>query len=316
MSKRIAFLFPGQGAQYVGMGKDFSKEFSLARQTFEEANDRLGRNLQKIIFEGPEELLTETANSQVAIYVMSMAILRVLTQLAPQLRPTYTAGFSLGEYSALTAAGYLSFEAGLALVQQRGEAMNEACMTNPGTMAVVLGLSAEEVEQHVRDLRLPNMLWAANFNCPEQVVLAGTLQGIEIGSKALLDKGAKRILPLKVHGAFHSGLMQTAADSLQEAIYATPFSQSKIPLVQNSSAKLTTDLDEIKRQLAKHVISPVRWEQSIRTLDQTGVDLYLEIGCGKVLAGFNKRIGTVSPTYSIEKTTDLNILEELAKYGM
>lgn len=311
MSKRYVFLFPGQGAQYVGMGKDFIQEFPVVRQTIEEANDLLRRDIGKIILEGPEELLTETANSQVAIYIISLAYLRVLEQLVPGITPAFTAGLSLGEYTALTAAGYLPFEQGLSLVQLRGQAMNDACVQHPGTMAVVLGLTSEEVEEAVRETALPNDLWAANFNCPGQVVISGTPRGIEAGSSVLTRKGAKRILPLKVHGAFHSGLMRPAALRLKEAIDETQWSQGSIPVAMNTTGKLSENIDEIKSLLTEQVTSPVRWEQSILVLEQQGIDAYLEIGCGKALSGFNKRIGVKAPTYSLEKTTDLAALEEL-----
>lgn len=306
MQKKIAFLFPGQGAQRVGMGKDFYDQFPAARQTLEEANDKLGRDLKKIIFEGPDALLTETANSQVALYAVSIAIMRCLLQLNPDLQPSFTAGLSLGEYTALTAAGYLPFDEGLALVQLRGKAMNEACLQKPGTMAVVMGLDADAVVQAVRDTGLHEELWAANFNCPGQIVISGTHRGVEAGAKLLLERGAKRVLPLNVHGAFHSGLMQSAAYPLQEAIAMTQWKESKVPVVLNTTAQLTTDLAEIKRQLALQVISPVKWEQSIRTLEESGVESYYEIGCGKALSGFNKRIGTSAPVYGIEKVGEID----------
>lgn len=310
MEKKIAFLFPGQGSQRVGMGKDFYDEFAIARQTLEEANDTLQRNLTKIIFEGPDELLTETANSQVALFAVSIAILRVIQQLSPSLQPSYAAGLSLGEYTALTAVGYLPFTDGLKLVQLRGTAMNDACVQKPGTMAVVTGLEADAVEQVVREINLPNELWAANFNCPGQTVISGTLHGIEVATKVLQERGAKRVLPLNVHGAFHSGLMQPAALPLKEAIAAAHWKQSAIPVVLNTTAKLTTDLQEIKTQLGLQVTSPVRWEQSIRALDANAVEVYLEIG-GKALSGLNKRIGTPAPTNSIEKVADLALLDQM-----
>lgn len=311
MNKRYVFLFPGQGAQYVGMGKDFIQEFPIVRQTMEEANDILRKDIQKIILEGPEELLTETANSQVAIYVLSMSYLRVLNLLAPTLIPSYTAGLSLGEYSALTAAGYLTFEQGLGLVQLRGQAMNDACAQQQGFMAVILGLDAPQVEEAVKEANLPDDLWAANFNCPGQIVISGTMKGIEAGAEILMRKGAKKIIPLKVHGAFHSGLMRPAAARLKEAISATEWKQGAVPVAMNTTGRLSDNIDEIKQLLTEQVTSPVRWEQSMRTLDELGVDAYIEMGCGKSLSSLNKRIGVKAPTYSIEKTTDLAAIEEL-----
>ena len=210
--KKITYLFPGQGAQYVGMGKDFAENYPRAKETFEEADDLLGRNLSKIIFEGPTELLTETINSQPAIYVTSMAILRVLEEQFPDLKPTSCAGLSRGESTALTAGLRLPFASCLPLVQYRGECMNEACETTPGTMAAIFGLSAQELEQLVKELNLPQDLWVANFNCPGQTVISGTLKGVEAGIEAAKTKGARRVIALRVHGALHSGLMALAEE--------------------------------------------------------------------------------------------------------
>lgn len=310
MKKKIAFVFPGQGAQYPGMAKDFAETFAVAKQTFEEADDRLGRNLSRIIFNGPEELLTETKNSQVGIYVASMAILRTIHSLFPHLVPDVCAGLSLGEYTALTASGRLGFNEGLPLVQHRGQFMNDACEAAKGGMAVILGLDAETVEALVREVNLPNDLWVANFNCPGQIVISGTLKGIEAGSIAARGKGAKRVLPLPVHGAFHSGLMQLAEDRLTNYIEEAPLNDSDIELVMNVTGAPALDLKEIRRNLIKQVTHAVRWEQGVRHMMKTGVDLFVEMGCGKTLAGFNKRIGVAVPCISMENIKDIAILEE------
>lgn len=309
--KKIAFLFPGQGAQYVGMGKDFIESFPVARQTFEEADEILGRNLSKIVREGPEELLTETRNSQTGIYVTSIALLRVLQQLFPSLQPSFCAGLSLGEYTALHATGRLSFAECLSLVQHRGQYMNEACEATRGTMAVVLGLDAEQVEAVVKEVNLPNELWVANFNCPGQVVISGTLKGIEVGSAAAKSKGAKRVLPLQVHGAFHSGLMQTAEQKLAPHIEHLSLQDSSIQLAMNVVGDIVSDKKQIKSNLIKQVTHSVRWEQGVRKMVEAEVDLFIEIGCGKALTGFNKRIGVTVPTWSIEKVEDLKTMEML-----
>lgn len=305
---KIAFLFPGQGAQFVGMGKDFSEKYPTARYLFEEANDLLGRNLSRILWRGPESELIETKNSQVGIYVTSMALLRVIEELFPKLKPTYTAGLSLGEYSALTAALKLSFKETLQLVNQRGIYMNEACEKTQGRMAVVMGMDAFFVEEMVREINLPDDLWSANFNCPGQVVISGTPHGVEVATRVAKEKGAKRVLPLSVHGAFHSGLMKLAEEKLSSEIMHASIKESSIGLIMNYSGKIIHKEEEIRRQLIKQVTSPVRWELGIRTLIEAGVDLFLEIGCGKTLAGMNKRIGALSPTFSIEKIEDLEVL--------
>jgi [acyl-carrier-protein] S-malonyltransferase len=310
-SHKIAFLFPGQGAQYPGMGKDFFENFALARETFEEADDGLGRKLSTIILNGPTDILTETKNSQTGIYVTSIAILRVLSHLYPNLHPAICAGLSLGEYTALTATGMMSFSDGLPLVQYRGQYMNEACEAFPGTMAVVLGLNAEQVEQLVKDINLPNDVWAANFNCPGQVVISGTHKGIEAAAAKAKSVGAKRVLPLQVHGAFHSGLMKQAEDKLEDHVMRTLINPSAIELVMNVPGDFVKETDRIKRNLLKQVTSPVRWEQGVRRMIDTNVDLFIEIGCGKTLSGFNKRISESVPTISIEKISDLDLISTI-----
>lgn len=308
MTKKIAFIFPGQGAQYPGMGKDFYDGYSVVRETFEEANDGLGRDLSKIILEGPEDVLTETRNSQAGIYVVSIALLRVLQKLFQELKPTVCAGLSLGEYSAVTAAGYLPFEHGLPLVQYRGQFMNDACENHKGTMAVVLGLDADAVEEMVKDINLPNDLWAANFNCPGQVVISGTIGGIEAGTEAAKAKGAKRVLPLQVHGAFHSGLMKEAEQRLTPYVQNAPFKESSIQLVMNVPGNYTKEVSHVRQNLIRQVTQPVRWEQGVRRMVEQGIELFIEIGCGKTLSGFNKRINSTIPTISIEKVSDLEQL--------
>jgi [acyl-carrier-protein] S-malonyltransferase len=307
MSKRIAFLFPGQGAQYPGMGKAFVETFPLARQLFEEADDLLKRKISDIILHGPEGVLTETKNSQTGIYITSMAMLKVLESHFPSLKPVVCAGLSLGEYTAVTASGRLSFEAGLPLVQYRGQFMNEACEKHKGGMAVILGLDAKSVEALVKEVNLPNDLWAANFNCPGQIVISGTAQGLEKGTEAALAKGAKRVLPLHVHGAFHSGLMKEAEQRLADYVMQVPLSESSVKLVMNVTGDSVVSLEQIRLNLIKQVTSPVRWEQGIRTID---VDLFVEVGCGKTLSGFNKRIGVTAPTISIEQPSDLDLLHK------
>ncbi len=307
--KRIAFIFPGQGAQYPGMGADFVDSFEEARLTFEEADEALSRKLSSIVLKGSEEELTETKNSQAGIYVNSIAIFRVINKLFPELKPSVCAGLSLGEYTALTASARLPFVEGARLVQQRGLFMNEACESTRGTMAVILGLDAEAVESMVKEMNMPQDLWAANYNCPGQVVISGTVKGIEMGSKKAIEKGAKRVLPLQVHGAFHSGLMEQAERKLAEYIRNSRLQDSSIELVMNVTGDFVKDIEEIKHNLIKQVTGSVRWEQGIRKMAASGVDLFVEIGCGKVLAGFNKKINA-GQTVSVEKISDLETLSK------
>lgn len=308
-NQKIAFIFPGQGAQYVGMGKDIVQHFAIARQTYEEADDILGRGLSDIILEGPDLELTATRNSQAGIFVTSVAILRVLYQLMPELKPAICAGLSLGEYTALYASGRIAFADCLSLVQHRGEYMNAACEAVPGTMAVIMGLDADLVENMVKEINLPHDLWVANFNCPGQVVISGTSKGIEAGTAAAKAKGAKRVLPLQVHGAFHSGLMQEAEQRLAPHVSQVKLNESPVTLIMNVVGAPVRTQEEIRGNLIKQVTGSVRWEQGIRAMGSGCT--FIEIGCGKVLAGFNKRIVPEALTVSVDKMEDLKNLEAI-----
>jgi [acyl-carrier-protein] S-malonyltransferase len=306
--KKIAFVFPGQGSQYPGMGKDFYDKFPVVKETFEEADDILGRNLSKIILNGPDAELTETKNSQTGIFVTSISILRVIQKEFPDLIPSVTAGLSLGEYTALTASQRLSFADCLPLVQYRGQYMNEACEKHPGTMAVVLGLSAEEVESIIKSLNMPQDIFMANLNCPGQVVISGTKNGIDAASVAAKNAGAKRVLLLNVYGAFHSGLMADAEERLLPHVMSAPLKDSNIEFVMNVPGNFVKDLSEIRKFLISQVTYPVRWEDSVKNMIKASVDLIVEIGCGKTLAALIKRIGVDVPVISIEKIADLENL--------
>jgi [acyl-carrier-protein] S-malonyltransferase len=295
--KKNALIFPGQGAQYVGMGKEIASVSSEARQTFEEADDILSENLSNIIFEGPEEELIKTKNSQLGIFVTSVAILRSL----PPLKPIVCSGLSLGEYTALYATGRLSFKDTLLLVQKRSQYMNEACESTQGAMSAVLGMSADEIDAALQGIP---QVWVANYNCPGQIVISGTEAGVDAASIKLKSVGAKRVIPLKVHGAFHSGLMQMAQDLLSPYVQAAPLVESSVGFAMNATGGFVSDSAEIKRQLISQVTQSVRWEQGISAIDLIGVDQYIEIGCGKTLSGFNRKIGVLVPTISIDKLSE------------
>ncbi|HSX14010.1 MAG TPA: ACP S-malonyltransferase [Chlamydiales bacterium] len=301
--RKQAFLFPGQGAQYVGMGKDFFDSFGVAKETFQEADDILNETLSKIIFEGPENILTQTKYCQAAIFVNSIAILRVLRQQMPNFVPFVTAGLSLGEYGALHASEKLSFKDTLILLQKRALFMNEACEKVPGTMAAILGLTAEQVETALKGV--PG-LWVANFNCPGQIVISGTKEGVEQGSQILKEQGAKRVIPLSVAGAFHSGLMQRAQDMLAPLIMAAPIEESSIQFVMNAVGGFVSTVSDIRKYLISQVTSSVRWEQGIRAMNEKSVDRYVEIGCGTTLSGMNRKIGVTGEILSVEKVSDLD----------
>jgi [acyl-carrier-protein] S-malonyltransferase len=318
MNKKFAFLFPGQGAQYPGMGKDFFDQFSVARHTFEEADHFLNRPFSKLVFEGPSEELILTRNSQIAIYITSIALLRAVQQQFPDLKPTVCAGLSLGEYTALTAAGKIAFIDCLDLVQTRAEAMHLACQETKGSMQVVLGMTEEAIEAVLREINPPDAVWVANLNCPGQVVIAGTIDALAIAGDALKQKGAKRILPLEVSGAFHSGLMRSAQEKLTARIATVPFHESQIEVVMNVLGDFVASAQQMRQVLIDQVASPVRWEKGVRKMMEHKIDAYLEMGPGKTLSAMNKRIGVVEPTYSVEKTADLKelnkIMESLCNY--
>ncbi|MCB1085259.1 MAG: ACP S-malonyltransferase [Chlamydiia bacterium] len=307
MDKKIAVIFPGQGAQYVGMGKDFYETFSTAKETFEEANQVLDFSLSDLCFNGPSEELTLTKNSQVAIYVMSIALWRVFKEQCPEIVSAVMAGLSLGEYTALTASGRLSFSEGIALVRARGLAMHESGERHPGTMAVCLGLEVAAVNEAIGSI---DGVWVANLNCPGQVVISGSREGIEKSKTLLKEKGAKRVLPLDVSGAFHSGLMEEAQSALKEKINQIKLTPSQTALVMNVSGGYVTE-EEIRECMVSQVVSPVQWEKGIRAMQEKGVSLFIEIGCGKTLAGMNRKIGIQGETLSLEKVEDLEKLGEL-----
>lgn len=298
---KTAFLFPGQGAQYVGMGKDFYDSFQIARETFQEADRILGVELSKIIFEGPNEKLTETLNAQLGIFVTSVAILRVIQEERPELKPTICSGLSLGEYTALYASGRLDFKETLLLVRERARLMNDACENTKGTMAAVLGLSAFEIGQAVKDLK---SVWVANYNAPGQTVISGTIEGVDHASLVLKEKGARRIIPLSVHGAFHSALMQSAQDGLAPFVQGAPIQESEIEFVMNVPGDKVSSQEEIRKNLIAQVTQSVCWEQGMQAMKD--VDLFFEIGPGKTLSGLCKKMGITNIT-SIDKISDLEL---------
>ena len=279
-----AFVFPGQGAQFSGMGKDLYDAYPEARTMMQRANEVLGFNLTEVMFEGTDEALRQTRVTQPAIFLHSIVAARLMTTL----RPDMVAGHSLGEFSALVATEVLYWEDGLRLVSQRAQAMQEACELQPGTMAAVLALADDKVAEVCDGIE--DIVVAANFNCPGQVVISGSLSGVDAACKALKEAGAKRALKLPVGGAFHSPLMQPAAERLQAAIMATTFHAPKCPVYQNVSAKAEIDKDVIQRQVLEQLTSPVRWTQSIQQMIADGATSFYEFGPGDVLKGLIRKI--------------------------
>ncbi|UKK73269.1 ACP S-malonyltransferase [Segatella bryantii] len=283
-----AFVFPGQGSQFVGMGKDLYDNNPLAKELFDKANEILGFKITDIMFAGTDEQLKETKVTQPAVFLHS--VISALC-LGDDFNPDMTAGHSLGEFSALVAAGALSFEDGLKLVAARANAMQKACEANPGTMAAIIGLADDVVEKVCSEVSADgNIVVAANYNCPGQLVISGNVDAINAACEKLKEAGAKRALPLPVSGAFHSPLMQLAKDELEAAIEKTTFKAPKCPVYQNVDAQPHTDANEIKNNLIAQLTGSVRWTSSVQNMIAAGADEFVECGPGRALRGMIGRI--------------------------
>ncbi|MDZ7332571.1 MAG: ACP S-malonyltransferase [candidate division KSB1 bacterium] len=285
---KIAFLYPGQASQYVGMGRDLYEQFPIARDLFDEANALLKFDLKKICFEGPQEALQQTQVTQPAIFVHSIIVTKILAE--QNLTPDLAAGHSLGEYSALVAAGVLTFEDGLRVVQKRGELMQMAGTINPGTMAAIIGLSDEQVIEICQRASEAGVVTAANFNSPMQVAISGSPEGVARASELALKQGAKKVIPLVVSGAFHSPLMENAQQELKAMLERIELRPAKIPIYSNVTARPVNDVAEIRTLLYQQLTHPVRWVETIQNMVADGATDFYEVGPGTVLAGLVKRI--------------------------
>ncbi len=290
-----AYIFPGQGAQFVGMGKDLYENNSLAKEYFEKANSILGFRITDLMFSGTDEDLKQTKVTQPAIFLHS--VIKAFT-LGENFKPDMVAGHSLGEFSALVANKSLTFEDGLKLVSKRALAMQKACELNPSTMAAVLGLDDSKVEEICASIT-EHIVVAANYNCPGQLVISGSIEGITVACEKLKAAGAKRALVLQVGGAFHSPLMEPAKKELEEAINATHFSNPICPVYQNVNAKAVSDPTEIKLNLISQLTSPVRWTQMVQNMVADGATEFFECGPGNVLQGLVKKINRESVTMAV-----------------
>lgn len=308
MSK-LAFVFPGQGAQKVGMGKDFFDNYDVAKKMFKEADEALGYSIMKMCFEGPEEDLKLTANTQPAILTISCIANEILKENGVQ--PEITGGHSLGEYSALVAAGVLKFQDAVALVHKRGAYMQEAVPVGEGGMAAIIGVDREKIVEICQSVSAESPVQAVNFNCPGQIVIAGATRGVELAVEELKAAGAKKAVILPVSAPFHSTLMKPAAEKLAVELDKVTLSDARIPAVANVNAQVLTKAEDIKASLVAQAASPVLWEDCVAKMKEFGADVLLEAGPGKTLCGFNRRIDKSIKSLNVE---DVESLEKSLDY--
>ena len=288
------YVFPGQGAQFIGMGKDLYDGSSLAKELFEQANDILGFSITDKMFNGEEDDLKQTSITQPAIFLHSVILSKAL---GSDFQPAMVAGHSVGELSALAAAGAISFEDGLRLVQKRANAMNEACIANPSTMAAILRLEDEKIEEICAGIE---DVWPANYNCPGQLVISGSIEAVDVACEKLTEAGAAGAIKLKVGGAFHSPFMQPAEDALRPAIEATTFNDPICAVYQNTVGTAVTSGEELRQNLIKQLTAPVPWTKTMQNMIADGCTSVIEVGPGRVLQGLFKKVDRRFPTESAE----------------
>lgn len=307
---KIAFIFPGQGSQQVGMGQDVSKQYAAAKAIFDHADEKLGYSLSTLCFDGPEEELRLTIHTQPALLTTSIALYSAMKEELDRL-PDFVAGHSLGEYSALVVAEAIAFQDAVSVVRERGRLMEEAVPAGMGTMSAVLGMDREKLADICQTIsREEARVELANLNCPGQIVISGHKEAVEEASKEAKANGARRVVPLSVSGPFHSSLMDPAAKQLAQTLQEIPFQKAKVPVVANISAGIVQEPDQIRQALVDQVVSPVLWEDTIRFLLNQGVDQFVEIGPGKVLTGLVKKVNRKVKTWNVDDVDSLKQVVE------
>ncbi|MBU5425772.1 ACP S-malonyltransferase [Tissierella pigra] len=310
---KLAFIFPGQGSQYVGMGSDFYESFAESRKVFDEANEVLNMDLKSICFNGTEEDLKKTENTQPAILATSIAILKAME--ARGIDCEYTAGLSLGEYSSLVTSKSLEFKDALKVVKERGRFMQEAVPLGVGGMAAILGLDKEKLPLIIQKTKEYGIVEVANYNSPEQIVLSGEMKGLKVACEEAVKLGAKKAVPLSVSAPFHSSLLSSAGEKLKNELSKVDIRETQKKFISNVDAKLSSNRDEIKPKLVNQVSNSVLWQQSVEYMINEGVDTFVELGPGKSLSGFVKRIGkSMGKEVKALSVNDVNSFEETIKY--
>lgn len=306
MTKKIAFLFPGQGAQAVGMGKDLYENCESAKKVFDTANVVLGKSITDLCFEGPEDALKQTVNTQPCIVTMSIAALEALKS-ACGITPSYTAGHSLGEYCAMYASGVMSLETALKAIQKRADLMGQ---TKGGAMAAVLNSTEEAIKESLKEASEVGYVDVANYNSPAQVVITGDEKAVAKAGELLLAKGARRVVPLAVSGAFHSKFMENAGHEFEKFVADLDLNNAEVPVFTNVDATATTNAEDFRVKMPKQIYSSVHWTQTIQKMVEDGVEIFVEIGPGKVLAGLNKKIAPAAKVYNVFDKASLDSVVE------